>query len=436
MTKTDNKKQAMDPKSSSWIGFVAARYLRSRRRERRLSTSFLSILGIAVGVMALIAVIGVMNGFQLGTIEDILELNSFHLQWRPDSAFAEAGDSEIAGLRETADALTELAQVRSAQIFLDTQALVQGTYSDLQGVYLRGIDPAQAARDTRGRALHRLVQGTLSVSEVNSIVLGRELARALGIQIGDQISLVSVSDPDLDLRNPEEVLLRVVGVFETGYYPYDRNWALLSIETLRTGFHHLALPKLGIKLVDRFRDAVAADQIASLLPGQAGELESWRSLNRAIFGALRVEKGMMLFLVSLIFLVVGVNIYQGLRRVIHERLSDIGVFKALGAAPKQIERIFVFEGWLIGGIGSAIGLGLGLLVSLRVNQILSFLEGLSGRTTSFALEYFYLSAIPVELVPVEVALISVFGLAAAVLAALAASRAVREVSPLEVFRED
>ena len=432
--------------SRRWIWFVAGRYLRSRRKERKLSTSLLSIIGIAVGVLALVSVIGVMNGFQLGTIEDILELNSFHLQWRPDLANPPADEDDLDALRLAAENLETAAEVRSAQPFLDTQALVQGNFADLQGIYLRGIDPAAAVRDPRGRALHTLVQGRGIPSEPGTVVLGRELARFLGVRTGDSISLVSISDPDLDLRSPEEILLEVSGIFETGYYPYDRNWGIVSLETLRKDFHLLEMPRIGVKLEDRFRDIQAVALLEPRLPGGSsapeglesvpGTLETWRSLNRAIFGALRVEKGMMLFLVSLIFLVVGVNIYQGLRRVIHERYSDIGVLKALGAGPRQIEAVFILEGWLIGGIGSALGLALGIAVSLNVNQILSFFEGILGRGRTFAVEYFYLASIPVDLIPGEVAMIGAFGLAAAVLAAFGASRAVRDVTPLDVFREE
>jgi len=408
---------------------VARRYLGSRRKEKKLSTSLLSILGIAIGVLALNGVIGVMNGFQLGTIEDILELNSFHVQWQPDpESFQEAPVSVLA------QRAMALAEVRHALPYYDTQALVQGNFVELQGVYIRAVDPTLAATDHQGNDLRALVQGKLDPSPPGTIILGRELARFLGVGAGDTISLVSLEGPDLDLRNPREVTLEVRGIFASGYYPYDRNWAMISLETLVSSFGTQVQPNLGIKLEDRFGDIQALAAFRTL--EESGTLLSWRELNRAIFGALRVEKGLMMFLVSLIFLVVGVNIYQGLGRIIHERTRDIGVFKALGASPGTIQGVFVLEGWIIGLVGSSVGTVLGLLLGWNLNGLLNFFGNLLGQTGSFSLQYFYISEIPVRFVGSEVFLIGVFGLASAVLAAWVASYSVRDLAPVDVFREE
>jgi lipoprotein-releasing system permease protein len=409
-----------------WIGFVAHRYLGSRRKEKKLSTSLLSIGGITMGVLALNLVLGVMNGFQLGTIEDILELNSFHIQWTPNTesqAFDFAQQARI------------VPGVRHTQPFVDIQGLIQGNFVDLQGMQLRAVDPLAFQQDIQGLAMRRIISGTPLPNMPGTILLGSELARFLGVRTGEVISLVSITSPDLDLRNPQEVMLRVSGIFDTGYFPYDRNWGIISIETLELLFDWDGQIQVGIKLQDRFQDLQAMDRLRPLLYDHPGDLTSWRTLNRAIFGALRVEKTLMLFLVSLIFLVVGVNIYQGLRRVIHDRTRDIGVFKALGASPKEIQGVFVLEGWLIGGIGAGLGTGLAFLVGAQINPILNWFQSLSGGT-NFAREFFYVSEIPIDMLLGEVLFVSLFGLASAVFAAVGASRAVRRVVPVEVFQEE
>ena len=409
-----------------WIGFVARRYLGSRRKEKKLSTSLLSIGGITVGVLALNLVLGVMNGFQLGTIEDILELNSFHIQWTPNSEAQAFDFAQQARL---------VSGVRHTQPFVDIQGLIQGNFVDLQGMQLRAVDPVAFSQDVQGLAMRRIISGAPLPELPGTILLGSELARFLGVRTGEVISLVSITSPDLDLRNPQEVMLRVSGIFETGYFPYDRNWGIISLETLQLLFDWDGQIQVGIKLHDRFQDLQALDRLRPLLGEHPGDLTSWRILNRAIFGALRVEKTLMLFLVSLIFLVVGVNIYQGLRRVIHDRTRDIGVFKALGASPKEIQGVFVLEGWLIGGIGAGLGTGLAFLVGAQINPILNWFQSLSGGT-NFAREFFYVSEIPIDMLLGEVLFVSLFGLASAVFAAVGASRAVRRVVPVEVFQEE
>lgn len=422
----------MARKKTGWVRFVAFRYLRSRRRERKLSTSLLSISGIAVGVLALNIVIGVMNGFQLGTIHNILELTSFHIQ-------IESGVLSGVPGRALHDRTAELPGVRSVVRFGDIQALASGYFSDLQGVRLRALDPGDWRDEMATTEAPELValQGRLDFSEPGSIVLGRDLAQFLGVQAGDRISLVAMTSPDLDLRNPDEVELRVTGLFESGYYPFDRSWGLISLETLTGMFDPAAAVSLGVKLKDSEADrAFIGDFLRAFPSADSGKIHSWRVLNSAIFGALRVEKGIMFFLVSLIFLVVGVNIYQGLRRIIHERRGDIAIMRALGAPVRRVEAVFLVDGLVIGGAGAGLGTLFGVLVGENINPIIRAFENLFAEGRSFANDFFYLDSLPLQFVAGEVALVGLFGAAAAILAAAVAARAVRSAMPIELLREE
>ncbi|KGE70739.1 ABC transporter permease [Spirochaeta lutea] len=419
--------------AESWVLFIARRFLRTRRREGSISTSLLSIIGIAVGVMALIVVLGVMNGFQVGTIQDILELSSFHVQIRRAGGRAQVLPESVQA------ALDEDPLVRHWFPFTDIQALVQGNFSDLQGMQIRGIDPRDFWQDEVLQDMITLRPGFPDFSRPGTIVLGNELARFLGVKTGDSISVVSISAADLDLRNPQEVTLEVAGTLESGYYQYDRNIALVSLQTMRDYLGWDSALSVGIKLRDRYQDRVfinRSEGLVSLLAKPGGTPEqtqilSWRQMNRAIFGALRVEKGIMFLLVSLIFLVVGVNIFQGLRRIIHERSLDIGMFKAMGARPRQIRRIFVLEGAAIGVLGSSAGTALGLLLGYHINTIVSGISALFGGGISP--QMFFVTRIPVHIIPQEVVWVALFGLWSAVFAGLAASRSVLQINPLEAL---
>ncbi|MFW5826140.1 MAG: ABC transporter permease, partial [bacterium] len=212
--------------------------------------------------------------------------------------------------------------------------------------------------------------------------------------------------------------------------------------------------RIGVKLDERFRDRLVARRIRSALP--EARVESWREYNRAIFGALRLEKTMMMVLVGLIFIVVAVNIYQSLRRSVVERTEEIGVLKALGAPPRPLQLVFVLEGLMIGLAGGLSGLVLGLAVSLNINAIFRAAEfvvnavagagqwitaffaggGADGGATFsiFNPAYFYLEEVPAVVVPVEVAGVVLFAVASATVAAYAASRRVSEIAPADVLR--
>lgn len=424
-----------------WTLFISARHFRTKRREKGHTASVLSVGGIAVGVMTLITVLAVMNGFQIGTIEDILEINSYHLQVHtPDAA-------------EKAPLIADTNGVRSAVPFTEMYALAQGFFADPVAIAVRGVPDDVRTLDIGFADQLEMAAGTFDIAAPRSIVVGQELARRIGLRVGDGLSVVNFSAEGLNLARPDSMDLIVTGLFKTGFLEYDAGWGFVSLETTRELGGGEA-DTVGVKLLDRYSDRATMRRISSTVPGL--QIVSWRDYNRSIFGALRLEKVLMMLLIGLIFVVVAVNIYQSLRRSVVERTEEIGVLKALGASAASLQFVFILEGLMIGLAGAAIGTVLGLALSFNINAVFAgaeiivnvilsvtgwivglFAPGQRGVTAGFTIfspAYFYLDSVPATVIAGEVLGVALFALASSVLAAVAASRRISGINPAAVLR--
>jgi lipoprotein-releasing system permease protein len=425
------------------VAFASLRYFRSRRQASGVSARILSVLGIAVGVMTLIAVLGVMNGFQLGFIESILELGSYHLQIER----TDGEPLEPAVLRR----LALLPMVRAVVPFSEQQVIVESRFLGGRGCLLRGLPAEVADLDPGFRAHMALVEGTLELDSPADIVLGVELARQLGAEVGDSLNVMALGGVSFNNLAPERRQYRVRGLFRSGYYEYDLGWALVRLTQSSASEGDREQVRYGIKIRNRFRDEEALGAVAGVLGGGPYRMGSWREFNRAFFAALRMEKLLMMILIGLIFVVVGFNIYHSLRRSVRERYEEIGVMKALGASQDAVEYIFVSEGFMIGLAGGGSGLALGLLLAYNINAVFRAVEALinlvlelasrlvvplagGDRFALFSPAYFYLSEVPSRVLLPEAFLVVLFALVSCVLAALFAAAPVRRVLPAEVLR--
>lgn len=441
-------------KRFAWILFIAARHVRTRRRERGHTATVLSVAGIAAGVMTLVAVLAVMNGFQFGTIQDILEVGSFHLQVSAGAPGQLPAGSDALSAVEAALRISRLPGVRSAVPYGETYGLGTGYFTDPAALLLRAVPDDLLSRDPGLADRLAVVSGSFRIGDPHTIVIGEELARRMGVRVGDPVRIATFADASASVAAPPLVELEVSGVFRTGFLEYDAGWGYVSPQTGdRLGIRSVVV---GVKLDDRFADRQASARISTAVPGAS--VASWRDYNRAIFGALRLEKTMMMLLIGLMFVVVGVNIYQSLRRSVVERTDEIGVLKALGARPAALQLVFVLEGVLIGLGGGSLGMMLGLAVSYNINAIFVIAESVvnalgaavnlvaslvAGTAAAggqgfaiFSPAYFYIDEVPAELVPSELVLIFLFALASASAAAWAASRRVSSVAPAEVLRDE
>ena len=444
-------------KNVSWVTFVAARYV-SRGRKTSPSSIF-SVLGIATGVLALIVIIAVMNGFQLGFIESILEISSGHLRLE--------GIPLDAGLDEK---LVSVPGLLSVLPFRELNVLLRGRQAGPRGALVRGV-PANALELDQGLALKlEMESGFFDISNPRDIVIGAELARFLSVKTGDQVNLLSITGGLLNETDNSNRIYTVSGIFRSGFYEYDLGWGFINIETAallsgeedlnreQDGFSPVP-PVLGIKLKNRWQDQKAMEEIKKFLASSginadSYNLVSWREYNRAFFGALRTEKLVMFILVGLIFIVVGLNIFQAQRRIVLERREEIGLLRAVGASLTAVRFVFVLDGFIIGITGAGIGLLIGLLVAFNIPAFFSFLEGVvnfflsvfnsisgyfgrydgAGEFAVFSPRIFYIKEIPSRVIPLEAALIFLFGFLSALSAAWFASGKVSGTKPAEVLR--
>jgi lipoprotein-releasing system permease protein len=388
-----------------------------------------------------------MNGFQLGFIESILEISSYHVRLQdfpPERAEALAKE------------LGAVPGVTAAVPFCEFRALARGRRNNQQGLLVRALPPDALERDRGMASKLDFEAGFFDIDEAGSILLGAELARVLAVRLGDEVTLFSVEglfgEGGLKVNT-----FTVRGIFRTGYYDYDMGLSLINLQAaLELSGEQ---PVLGFKLRDRWQDSAAMAALSRALSGGAPQplpdprLSSWRDYNRAFFGALRTEKLFMFILVGLIFIVVGLNIFQAQRRAVFERREEIGLLRAVGAGDLSVRLVFVWDGFLIGLTGAGTGLVLGILIASNIaaffglvetliNGCVAALNYLSGSFSGaadfevFSPAVFYIKEIPSRIIPHEVLLIFMFGFVSALLAAWFASGRAARTKPAEVLRDE
>lgn len=418
---------------SSWLFFAAQRFGSVDARGRSALTSLLSVLGIAFGVTSLIVILSVMNGFQMGYIDTILEAGSYHVQ-----VPCEEGDIDILAL---------IPGVRSVTPFREMQGLAKGRFSRQSALIIRSVPENTPEKDRGFADTVEMTGGVFSFTD-NGIVLGSILARNLAVAVGDTVSLIAVSGTSESDMFPPDADLPVRGIFKTGYYEIDSGLAFVGPATGKRLSGEVGGLRAGIKLDHHTHDERVMARIRSRLP--ALNPVSWREYNRAFFGALRIEKNTLLFLVFLIFVVVTVNIYNSMRKAVYERREEIGVMAALGGRIPHIRLIFLLNGFGIGLTGALIGLLIGLLLAVRINDVFLMAEnivnginrfagallGSAGEQTFslFSPEFFYIDSVPVRIFFPEVLAVFLFGVLSAAVAAWLAGNSILRLKPAEVLR--
>jgi lipoprotein-releasing system permease protein len=430
-----------------WIGFVAARYVTKNKNTGSAASAsfFLSVSGIAVGVLALTVILAVMNGFQMGFIESILEISSYHIR-------AELDDPDTA--ERAAGLLGSGPSVKSAVPFEELQGIIRTPNTGLQQVaVVRALSPDALLRD-QGMAEKLVIErGAFDLHDPDAILLGAEAAARLGVRLGDKVTLLSLAgilpqvssaDED-DAGQTLDTSFTVRGTFRSGFYEYDLSWAFISLERAKMLEPNLNVT-LGIKINDRFSDRYAMGFVEKTLAdnGIAANVTSWRDYNKAFFGALRTEKLFMFILVGLIFIVVGIQIYQSQRRLVLERSDEIGLLRAVGAGAFEVRCVFALNGFIIGGIGALTGTILAILIAHNISALFTMMEnGVNfvidllnggGQFAVFSPAVFYIKDIPSRLIPSEVTIIFLFGFGSAVLAGWFASKRAVHIKPAEVLR--
>ena len=349
------------------IGWRYTRAGRSGRRNGFISfISMVSMLGIALGVAALIIVLSVMNGFQKEVRDRMLSVIA-HVE------IYQAQGEALADWQATAAEARRNEQVVGAAPFIATQALI-ARGDDMRGAIVRGISPAEEATVTalaaqlRDTTLARLVSGGWG------IVLGGELARGLGVKVGDRVTIVAPGGQFTPAGVvPRLKQLTLVGTFEAGHYEYDSGLALMHVDDAARLFRVAGPTGVQLRLKDAQQAREVADEIQLRL-GDSVRITDWTRTNRNWFQAVQIEKRLMFIILTLIVAVAAFNLVSTLVMTVTDKQADIAILRTLGASPRSIMTIFMVQGAASGVIGTLVGMGLGLLVAFNVDVIVPAIE--------------------------------------------------------------
>ena len=408
------------------IGWRYTRAGRAGRRNRFISfISGVSMLGIALGVAALIIVLSVMNGFQK-------EVQDRMLSVIPHVEVLEPQGNALPDWQATAAKARTNPEVVGAAPFVASQALV-ARGDDMRGAVIRGISPqdepsvTDLAATLKDTTLRRLVPGQWD------IVLGVELARALGVREGDPVTLIVPGGQ----VTPAGIVPRlrqftVVGTFDSGHYEYDSGLAWIHIDDAARLFRVEGPTGVQLRLRDLHRAREVAAQLSETL-GPSVIVRDWTRTNRNWFSAVQVEKRLMFIILTLIVAVAAFNLVSTLVMTVTDKRADIAILRTLGATPRSVMSIFMVQGALSGVIGTLAGVGGGLLIAFNVDVIVPFIERLLH--VSFLPSSVYLiSKMPSDPQSGDIVPIAVISLVLSFLATLYPSWRASRVQPAEALR--
>ncbi len=410
------------------VGWRYTRAGRAARRNRFISfISSVSMFGIALGVAALIIVLSVMNGFQKEVRDRMLGVLS-HIEVL---AYTGAAIDNPTGVQNKLALQPQV--LASAPFVLSQVLLAQG--EDMRGALVRGIDPAQEVLVTDAVALMppevlaQLQPGRFGV------ILGSELARALGVKTGERITLVAPGGQVTPAGVvPRMKQLTVVGLLDSGHYEYDASLALLHMEDAQKIFRLEGPNGIRVKLKDAQQARSVADELTPLL-GEELVVRDWTRANRTWFAAVQIEKRMMFIILTLIVAVAAFNLVSTLVMTVTDKQADIAILRTLGASPGSIMGIFVVQGALVGVIGTLSGLVLGLLVAFNIGSIVPAIERALG--ASFLPKDIYLiSRMPSDPQWADIGPVVIIALVLALVATLYPSWRASRIDPAEALRHE
>ncbi|MGN1055395.1 MAG: lipoprotein-releasing ABC transporter permease subunit [Comamonas sp.] len=404
------------------------RYTRAGRATRRNGfisfISGVSMLGIALGVAALIIVLSVMNGFQKEVRDRMLSVVS-HIE-----IFAPNGQAML-DVDTTLQQAKQHPEVVGAAPFVAAQGLV-ARGEDMKGAIVRGIDPAREGEVTDLAATNAEVLKLLTPGTFN-IVLGQELARQMGVGVGDVVTLIAPSGQVTPAGVvPRLKQMTVAGMFDSGHYEYDSAMVMLHYEDAQRIFR-LEGPT-GIRL--KLQNLHEAPRVARELAGMITEflyLRDWTQQNKTWFAAVQLEKRMMFIILTLIVAVAAFNLVSTLVMTVTDKRADIAILRTLGASPASIMGIFMVQGAMVGVIGTFGGLLLGLGIALNIDVIVPAIEQALG-ATFLPKDIYLISKMPSEPQSSDIVPIAVISLILAFVATIYPSWRASRVNPAEALR--
>lgn len=406
--------------------FIGLRYLRARRRDGFISfTSTISLLGIMLGVMALITVMSVMNGFVTEVRDRMLSMTSHVL-------VTEIG-GKLSHWQSLAHEVEGGNHILAAAPYIEGQAmLTRNKY--VSGALVQGILP-EAQKDITA-LYENIIQGSYEDLQPGKfgVLIGSELAYKLALDVGDKVTVIT---PQAAVT-PAGVLPRlrrfeVVGIFEIGMQQYDRGTIYIHIQDAAKLYQYGDRVS-GVRLL--LDDLFAAPEVTARLNRDLGLdywVRDWAQMNPNYFKAVRTEKTMMFILLALIIGVAAFNIVSTLMMVVTDKQADIAILRTIGATPGQITRLFIIQGSVIGLIGTVVGVILGVLLSLSLPDVIGFIEELF-QAKLLAPDVYYISDLPTDVQFADVVSVAIISFVLTLLSTLYPSIRASKTQPAEALR--
>ncbi|MBI4972009.1 MAG: lipoprotein-releasing ABC transporter permease subunit [Candidatus Omnitrophica bacterium] len=415
--------------------FIALKHLLKRQSSGFISLiSFISVLGVSVGVMALIVVMAVMSGFDRDLKGKIVGVNP-HILVQVPGGISNVEDV-TAGIR-----LIKTQHIKTVAPFVQGQGIIRSK-SNAMGVVIKGVD---ARNDDMSGVINFIRAGSFRFvgksespagGKIPGVVIGRELSNILNVGVGGKVYLISPFLKDSDKMLPTQAKslpFEVTGIYELGMSDMDSTIALIDIPHAQDLFQLDGVVS-GISI--RLDDVEKAESLKKQVRDSLGDgflVRSWLDLNRNFFSALKVEKSVMAILLFLIILVAAFNIVSTLIMVVMEKTRDIGLLRSLGASAGGIRRIFLFEGMFVGFFGVILGTILGLVIAFNINLIADVIKNTTGFEV-FPSDIYYFSRIPAEVNFADVFTIVFFAMLMSLLAGLYPSHRAAKLNPVEALR--
>lgn len=407
--------------------FIGLRYTRAKRRNHFISfISLISLLGITLGMTALITVMSVMNGFQKEIRTRILGVAS-HVQ-------ISGVNDKLVDWQEVANEAIKHDQVEAAAPFVGAQGMVSFNQV-VRGVLVRGILPS--TEDKVADFSKMMISGKLNdlSSGDFGIVFGAELAKSLGVSKGDSVILISPQGQMTPVGIlPRLKQFKVTGIFKAGHFEYDSTLALIHMADAQKLYRMENNQVSGIRL--KLQDLFQAQQVVKeLIPmiSATTYISDWTSQHANYFRAIQIEKRMLSLILALIIAVAAFNIVSTLVMAVTDKESDIAILRTLGANPRSIMKIFIVQGTLIGFLGTILGVLGGVLLAFNVDTVIAFIEYLF--TVQFlSREVYYISAVPSDPHLTDIVTVAVLSFGLTILATIYPSYRASKVNPAEALR--
>jgi lipoprotein-releasing system permease protein len=403
---------------------LAMRYLRARRQEGFISViAWFSLVGIALGVATLIIVMAVMNGFRAELLNRILGLNG-HLTYYGNTRVLKDFDP-LARKIETIKGVVSVTPLVEGQVMVTHRGVARGAL-------VRGIRVEDMAK--RSMLADNITAGTLGNFNGNSAIIGDRLARRLGVQIGDKITLISPKGNATAFGTvPRMRAYKIAALYHIGMYEYDSGFVFIPLDSAQLYFKMgKGVSNLEIFLTDpENAQALKPDVIAAA--SDIGRMHDWQQANASFFNAIQVERNVMFLILTLIIVVAAFNIVSSMIMMVQTKGKDIAILRTMGSTSGMVMRVFFLSGASVGIIGTVAGVVLGLAFSLNIETIRQWIQSLTGAEL-FAAEIYFLSQLPAKVDPTEVISVVFMGLVLTFIATLYPSWRASKVDPADALR--